>query len=129
MCSASVSSLLRLSEARAVSHHYSSMQCAVVYSWFAVAPIVWGFIVGSFFCLVVLGVKQINVPSSWCFRMACDYAVSWSYFLAFWCILDTAAQTNLMVKRELITLLCLSSWCLVIIVWLFLAVPWFVCSL
>ena len=27
-------------------------------------------------------------------------------------------------KRELVALLCLSSWCLVIIVWLFLAVPW-----
>ena len=30
----------------------------------------------------------------------------------------------LMVKRELVALLCLSSWCLVIVVWLFLAVPW-----
>ena len=27
-------------------------------------------------------------------------------------------------KRELVALLSLSSWCLVIIVWLFLAVPW-----
>ena len=27
-------------------------------------------------------------------------------------------------KRELVALLGLSSWCLVIIVWLFLAVPW-----
>ena len=27
-------------------------------------------------------------------------------------------------KRELVTLLCLSSWCLVIVVWLFLAKPW-----
>ena len=26
-------------------------------------------------------------------------------------------------KRELVALLCLSSWCLVIVVWLFLAVP------
>ena len=30
----------------------------------------------------------------------------------------------LMGKRELVTLLSLSSWCLVIVVWLFLAVPW-----
>ena len=29
----------------------------------------------------------------------------------------------LMEKRELVALLCLSSWCLVIVVWLFLAVP------
>ena len=29
----------------------------------------------------------------------------------------------LMGKRELVTLLSLSSWCLVIVVWLFLAVP------
>ena len=27
-------------------------------------------------------------------------------------------------KRELVALLCLSSWCLAIVVWLFLAVPW-----
>ena len=32
----------------------------------------------------------------------------------------------LMVNRELVTLLCLSSWCLVIVIvlWLFLTVPW-----
>ena len=30
----------------------------------------------------------------------------------------------LMGKRELVALLNLSSWCLVIVVWLFLAVPW-----
>ena len=30
----------------------------------------------------------------------------------------------LMGKRELVALLCLSSWCLMIVVWLFLAVPW-----
>ena len=32
-------------------------------------------------------------------------------------------------KRELIALLSLSSWCLVIVVWLFLAVSWVFCSL
>ena len=31
---------------------------------------------------------------------------------------------NLIGKRELIALLGLSFWCLVIVVWLFLAVPW-----
>ena len=30
----------------------------------------------------------------------------------------------LMGKRELVALLGLSSWCLVIVVWLFLTVPW-----
>ena len=30
----------------------------------------------------------------------------------------------LMGKRELVALLGLSSWCVVIVVWLFLAVPW-----
>ena len=30
----------------------------------------------------------------------------------------------LMGKREAVALLCMSSWCLVIVVWLFLAVPW-----
>ena len=29
-----------------------------------------------------------------------------------------------MMKRELVALLCLSSWCLMIVVWLFLAMPW-----
>ena len=27
-------------------------------------------------------------------------------------------------ERELAALLCLSSWCLVVVVWLFLSVPW-----
>ena len=27
-------------------------------------------------------------------------------------------------KRELVALLCLSSWCLVIVMWLFLTMPW-----
>ena len=30
----------------------------------------------------------------------------------------------LMGKRELVALLILSSWCLLIVVWLFLAIPW-----
>ena len=30
----------------------------------------------------------------------------------------------LMGKRELVSLLSLSAWCLVVVVWLFLAVPW-----
>ena len=30
----------------------------------------------------------------------------------------------LMGKRELVALLCLSSWCLMILVWLFLMMPW-----
>ena len=33
-------------------------------------------------------------------------------------------QIILMGKRDLIALLCLSSWRLVIVVWLFLSVPW-----
>ena len=31
----------------------------------------------------------------------------------------------MMGKRELVALLSLSSWCLMIVVWLFLTVPWF----
>ena len=37
--------------------------------------------------------------------------------------------TILMGKRELVALLSLSSWCLVMVEWLFLAVPWHVCGL
>ena len=36
----------------------------------------------------------------------------------------TSFATILVGKRELVALLSLSSWCLVIVVWLFLAVPW-----
>ena len=35
----------------------------------------------------------------------------------------------LMGKRELVTLISLSSWSLVIVVWLFLAVPWVCCGI
>ena len=33
-------------------------------------------------------------------------------------------QHDLYLKRELVALLSLSSWCLVMVVWLFLALPW-----
>ena len=45
----------------------------------------------------------------------------------FWCDLlcvHSSFAFILMVKRDLVTLLSLSSWCIVIVVWLFLAVPW-----
>ena len=45
----------------------------------------------------------------------------------FWCSLlyvYSSFAIILMGKRELVALLSLSSWCLVIAVWLFLAVPW-----
>ena len=35
----------------------------------------------------------------------------------------TSFAIILMGKRELVTLLCLSSWCLMVVVWLFLAMP------
>ena len=31
---------------------------------------------------------------------------------------------TLMAKREVVALLCLSSWCLVIVMWLLLKMPW-----
>ena len=44
----------------------------------------------------------------------------------FWCTfyIHSSFAIILMGKRELVALLGLSSWCLVIVVWLFLAVPW-----
>ena len=45
----------------------------------------------------------------------------------FWCTLfyvHSGSAIILMGKRKLIALLGLSSWCLMIVVWLFLAVPW-----
>ena len=49
-------------------------------------------------------------------------------FFMFCCTLlyaDSSFAIILMGKRELVALLSLSSWCLVMVVWLFLAVPWF----
>ena len=37
---------------------------------------------------------------------------------------NSSFAINLMGKRELLALLCLSSWCLVIVEWLFPAVSW-----
>ena len=37
---------------------------------------------------------------------------------------DSSFAIILMGKRKLVALLCLSSWCLVVDVWLFLAMPW-----
>ena len=42
----------------------------------------------------------------------------------FCCTLPSSFAIILMGKRELVALLNLSSWCLVLVVWLFLAVPW-----
>ena len=44
-------------------------------------------------------------------------------FCALLCVL-LVLQSILMGKRELVALFCLSSWCLVIVVWLFLTAPW-----
>ena len=45
----------------------------------------------------------------------------------FWCTLlyvNSSFAIILMGRRELVALLSLSYWCLMIVVWLFLAVPW-----
>ena len=47
------------------------------------------------------------------------YCVVGPYFMSI-----LVLQSSLMGKRELVALLSLSSWCLVIDVWLFLPVPW-----
>ena len=46
-----------------------------------------------------------------------------SVFCVLLCVLSIFAII-LMGKRELVALLSMSSWCLVIVVWLFLTVPW-----
>ena len=49
------------------------------------------------------------------------------YYSMFCCTLlyvDSSIAIILMGKRELVALLNLSSWCLVMFEWLFLAVPW-----
>ena len=44
----------------------------------------------------------------------------------YWALLSvhSSIEIILMGKRELVALLCLSSWCLVIVVWFFLTMPW-----
>ena len=47
----------------------------------------------------------------------------WDLFCcALFCVHSSFATIS-MGKRELVALLCLSSWCLVIVVWLFLTMP------
>ena len=77
--------------------------------------------------------------SLWCLGLVCSMWL-W-YFLVkltfvflrvcncsmFCCMLlyvHSSFAIILMVRRELVALLSLSSWCLMVVVWLFLAVPW-----
>ena len=47
-----------------------------------------------------------------------------SMFCCMLCYVHSSFAIILMGKRELVALLSLSSWCLVMVVWLFLVVPW-----
>ena len=49
---------------------------------------------------------------------------NWSMFCCALLYVHSSFAIILMEKIELVALLSLSSWCLVIVVWLFLAVPW-----
>ena len=46
------------------------------------------------------------------------------YFVERFFYVHSSLAIILIGKRELVALLSLSSWCLVMVVWLFLAVPW-----
>ena len=56
------------------------------------------------------------------------YSYCGSLLLSMFCCMllyaPSSFQIILMGKRELVALLSLSFWCLVIVVWLFLALPW-----
>ena len=62
------------------------------------------------FCLLLLSLWESVIVL--CFVVHYFMAINFSFAII------------LMGKRELIALLSLSSWCLMIVVWLFLAVPW-----
>ena len=49
---------------------------------------------------------------------------NWSMFCCTLLYVHSSIAIILMRKRELVALLILSSWCLVMVEWLFLAVPW-----
>ena len=52
----------------------------------------------------------------------------WEYLIVLYCVTLLYVRSSiaiiLMEKRELVALLNLSSWCLMMVEWLFLAVPW-----
>ena len=48
----------------------------------------------------------------------------WESVIVLCFVVPSSFEIILMGKRELVPLLGLSSWCLVIVVWLFLTVPW-----
>ena len=49
---------------------------------------------------------------------------NWSMFCCTLLYVHSSFVIILMEKRELVALLCLSSWCIVIVVWFFLAMQW-----
>ena len=59
-----------------------------------------------------------------CWWLAVDCYSHCSMFCCALLYVHSSFAIILMGKRELVALLSLSSWCLVIVVWLFLAVPW-----
>ena len=48
----------------------------------------------------------------------------WEFVIVLLLYVHSSFAILLMGKRELVALVSLSSWCLVIVVWLFFAVPW-----
>ena len=54
----------------------------------------------------------------------CESAIVLCFVVSLILYVPSSFAIILMGKRELVALLSLSSWCLVIVVWLFLAVPW-----
>ena len=92
--------------------------------------------VHSSIAIILMGKRELVALlnlSSWCLVM-----VEWLFLAVPWCclwfvIVVSSDHTHLLFsmraehflgKRELVALLSLSSWCLMIVVWLFSAVPW-----
>ena len=112
--------------------------CTLLYVHFSIAIILMGkreliaLLNLSFWCLVVVERLFLAVPRG-CLQYVIVVFPDHTHLLFFCnrsmfrCVLlcvHSNLASILMVKRELVALLCLSSWCLVIVVWLFLAVPW-----
>ena len=83
--------------------------------------------------VVAVDIKYQNTPPSYATSVAVDFmfivtpivgVCNCSMFCCMLLCVRSSIAIILMGKRELVALLNLSSWCLVMVEWLFLVVPW-----
>ena len=78
----------------------------------------------SYFFTTMLAVIEVYNQVRFTPIFSASYSESIDLFCCTLLYVHSNIAIILMGKRELVALLNLSSWCLVMVVWLFLAVPW-----